>query len=71
MTSTPKKRGQLSLDEEKYIRDNIQTLTVEQIAESLNRNVAPIKRYISETKNYIVKPFGLKLKSSLMRIVAN
>ena len=51
MTSIPKKRGQLSLDEEKYIRDNIQTLTVETIAENLNRNVAPIKRYISETKN--------------------
>jgi hypothetical protein len=53
MTSTPqpKKRGQLSLEEEKYIRENIQTLTAEQIAENLNRNPAPIKRYISESKN--------------------
>jgi hypothetical protein len=53
MTSIPKKRGQLSLEEEKFIRDNLQTLTVETIAEQLNRNVAPIKRYISETKNLL------------------
>jgi hypothetical protein len=55
MTSTPqpKKRGQLSLEEEKYIRENIQTLTAEQIAENLNRNTAPIKRYISESKNLL------------------
>jgi hypothetical protein len=51
MTSTPKKRGQLSLEEEKFIRENLALLTVESIAEQLNRNVAPIKRYISETKN--------------------
>lgn len=53
MTSIPKKRGQLSLEEEKFIRDNLQILTVENIAEQLNRNVAPIKRYISETKNLL------------------
>jgi len=53
MTSTPKKRGQLSLEEEKFIRENIQTLTAEQIADNLNRNVAPIKRYISESKNLL------------------
>jgi hypothetical protein len=55
MTSTPqpKKRGQLSLEEEKYIRENIQSLTTEQIAENLNRNSAPIKRYISESKNLL------------------
>jgi len=51
MTSIPKKRGQLSLEEEKFIRENLSLLTVENIAEQLNRNVAPIKRYISETKN--------------------
>jgi len=51
MTSTPKKRGQLSLEEEKFIRENLQSLSVDAIAEQLNRNVAPIKRYISETKN--------------------
>jgi hypothetical protein len=53
MTSNPKKRGQLSLEEEKYIRENILSFTAEQIAENLNRNVAPIKRYISETKNLL------------------
>lgn len=50
--STPKKRGQLSLDEEKFIRENIQSLTIEQIASHLNRNPAPIKRYISESNLY-------------------
>ena len=46
----PRKRGQLSLDEEKFISDNINTLTIEDIASHLNRNVAPIKRYIGENK---------------------
>lgn len=44
----PKKRGQLSLDEEKYIRENYLTLTVQQIADNLNRNTDPINRYINE-----------------------
>lgn len=43
-----KKRGQLSLDEEKYIRDHVNSLTIEQIADGLNRSPAPIKRYIDE-----------------------
>lgn len=45
-----KKRGQLSLDEEKYIRDNISSVSMEQIALSLNRTEAPIKRYIIENR---------------------
>lgn len=44
----PKKRGQLSLEEEKFIRDNIIVLSVEEIAENLNRNIDPINRYIKE-----------------------
>ena len=44
----PKKRGQLSLDEEKYIRDSYQSITVQQIADNLNRNTDPINRYIKE-----------------------
>lgn len=47
-----KKRGQLSLDEEKFIRDSISLLSVEQIADSLNRNVEPINRYIDENQLY-------------------
>ena len=46
--SIQRKRGQLSLDEEQYIRENIGVLSVEQIAETLNRTVAPIKRYVTE-----------------------
>jgi len=46
----PRKRGQLALDEEKFIRDHIGTLSIEQIAEQLNRTVKPIERYISESK---------------------
>jgi hypothetical protein len=47
-TKPPKKRGQLSLEEEKYIRDNMTTSSLEDIAEYLNRSIAPIERYISE-----------------------
>ena len=47
-----KKRGQLALDEEKFIRDNIETLSVEQIAKALNRNIDPINRYIDENQLY-------------------
>lgn len=47
-----KKRGQLALDEEKFIQDNIGSLSIEQIAESLNRTIEPIKRYIKENKLY-------------------
>jgi hypothetical protein len=46
----PKKRGQLSLDEEKYIRDNITTLSIDEIAQHLNRSSTPIERYIRESK---------------------
>lgn len=44
----PKKRGQLSLDEEAYIRDNVNVLSLDVIAANLNRSEAPIKRYITE-----------------------
>jgi hypothetical protein len=44
----PKKRGQLSLDEEKFIRENIKSLSIDSIANQLNRNEAPVKRYIEE-----------------------
>ena len=46
-----KKRGQLSLDEEKYIRDNIETLSIEDIANHLNRSPAPIQKYAEQ--NYL------------------
>ena len=47
-----KKRGQLSLDEEKFIRDNFSSLSIDEIASSLNRSVQPIKKYIEEQKLY-------------------
>jgi hypothetical protein len=46
----PRKRGQLGLEEEKFIRDNIGLLSIEQIADQLNRTVKPVERYISEAK---------------------
>ena len=46
--SNAKKRGQLSSEEEKFIRDNINKLDIDQIAAALNRNAAPIKRYVTE-----------------------
>jgi hypothetical protein len=38
----------LSLDEEQFIRDNITSLSLEEIADAINRNIAPVKRYIEE-----------------------
>jgi hypothetical protein len=46
----PRKRGQLALDEEQFIRDNIGSLSIEQIADQLNRTIKPIERYIAESK---------------------
>jgi IS30 family transposase len=52
MNKIPKKRGQLSLDEEKFIRDSLNTMSIEQIANALNRNISPIDRYIEENQLY-------------------
>ena len=43
-----KKRGQLGLDEQQFIRDSIGELSVEQIAEQLNRSVKPIEKFITK-----------------------
>ena len=48
-----RKRGQLSLEEQQYIKDNFNKSTIEEIAEFLNRNPAPIKRFIND-KHLIV-----------------
>jgi hypothetical protein len=53
-----KKRGQLSLDEEKFIRDNILSLSIEQIANVLNRNIDPVNRYIDENQLYALEEKG-------------
>ena len=50
MISKPKKRGQLSLEEELFIKDHVSSSSPEIIAASLNRNVSPITRYIVEAK---------------------
>jgi hypothetical protein len=49
-SSIPKKRGQLALDEEKFIRDNINNLSIDQIAAQLNRTNAPVQRYVEEQR---------------------
>jgi IS30 family transposase len=48
-----KKRGQLSLEEEKYIKDNFSKLSVATIAENLNRHSAPIQRFIDENSLFV------------------
>lgn len=50
MAKINRKRGQLALDEEKFIRDNISKLSIDDIANSLNRTKAPIQRYIEENR---------------------
>lgn len=44
----PKKRGQLSLDEEKFITENAGSMSLDDIAQALNRSTAPVQRYIVE-----------------------
>jgi hypothetical protein len=51
----PKKRGQLSLDEEKFIRDSIDSMSVDNIASQLNRNIDPVNRYIEENNLYALE----------------
>lgn len=46
----PRKRGQLSLEDAQFIKDNVDSLTVEQIAEELNRSEKPVQRYIVENR---------------------
>ncbi len=43
-----RKRGKLSNEEMKYIRENCFDLPIEEIAENLNRTEDPIRRYIDE-----------------------
>jgi len=52
--SRRKKRGQLSLEEQKFIKDNYENLSILEIAESLNRNKAPIEKYIKENPRTIL-----------------
>lgn len=49
-----KKRGQLSLEEEKFITDNFSSLSLEEIAQSLNRSIQPIKKYAQQQKLYAI-----------------
>lgn len=53
-SNIPKKRGQLSLDEEKYIRDNYSSSSVQQIADYLNRNTGPVERYVNENQLSVI-----------------
>lgn len=52
MTSkkAPKKRGQLSLEEEQFIRDHIGILSIDDIALQLNRSVKPVERYLQRSR---------------------
>jgi len=50
MAKAPRKRGQLSLDEERFITDNFGRISIEEISEKLNRNTAPIQRYVKENQ---------------------
>ena len=45
-----KKRGQLSNDEMEFIRDNVGSMNIEDIATSLNRSTKPIEKYIVQNK---------------------
>lgn len=61
-----KKRGQLSLEEEKYIRDNIENQDIESIAKALNRNEQPIKKYIEQES--LLQPKGTQQENEILRL---
>lgn len=62
-----KKRGQLSLEEEKFIRDSYGSLSIDQIAEQLNRNVDPVNRYIKENNITIIDNSEELKESEILR----
>jgi len=47
-TELEHKRGKLSTEEENYIKNNVSILSVQKIAEYLNRTTAPVERFIKE-----------------------
>ena len=53
MNKAPKKRGQLSLEEEKFISDNYGILDIDAIASHLNRSTTPIKKYIENNNVFL------------------
>lgn len=50
MVKLNRKRGQLSTDEQNFIRDNIGSMSIEDIAVALNRSTKPVQRYIVDNK---------------------
>ena len=44
----PRKRGQLSTDEQNFINDNIQSMSMSDIASHLNRTIKPVEKYCKE-----------------------
>lgn len=62
-----RKRGKLSLEDEKFIRENCESMTIEQIANSLNRTVEPIERYIKAKKLNFIEDVPATIEESYLR----
>jgi len=45
-----KKRGQLSLEEETFITNNLEALTIEEIAAQINRHIDPVNKFIRQQR---------------------
>ena len=43
-----KKRGKLSVEEMNFIRQNCFNISIEEIANNLNRNTAPVQKFIDK-----------------------
>lgn len=48
-----RKRGQLSLEEEKFIKNNVAHMSIDDIADRLNRTPEPIKKFIEQQNLYV------------------
>jgi hypothetical protein len=62
-----RKRGKLSLDEGKFIRESYGKLTIQQIAHALNRTEEPIQKYVKENNLSIIDMSEVQRDNEILR----
>ena len=62
-----RKRGKLSLDEMKFIRESYGKLTIQQIAHHLNRTEEPIQKYVKENNLSIIDMSDVQRDNEILR----
>lgn len=62
-----KKSGKLSLEEEQFIRDNVDKLPIKEIAEHINRTEVPVLRYMRENNLISVEMDSIESARTILR----